>query len=164
MSANAQTAIAHGIAGSKWMIERFCHDLTVEEWHHRPCTGANPAAWILGHLILTQRQFLGMVGSDKLPDLPEGFEGKFPRDKTAADAATDFGDVAQLLPIFAEHCDLLAAAVMAASDEALGSDLENAFGPNKTVSDALIFAGLHVASHAGHISTIRRSLGKPPVV
>ncbi|MEM6315831.1 MAG: DinB family protein, partial [Planctomycetota bacterium] len=61
MSHDMQSAIVHGITGSHWLIERFCGDLTEAEWTHRPVPGANPAAWIVGHMILTHRSFFGLV-------------------------------------------------------------------------------------------------------
>jgi hypothetical protein len=33
-----------------------------------------------------------------------------------------------------------------------------------TQGEAILFGAIHVAMHSGQLSTIRRSLGKPPVV
>ena len=50
-------------------------------------------AWIIGHLVISERSALGRVGMKDLPPLPEGFEKRFARDAETAQAQS-FGDVA----------------------------------------------------------------------
>ena len=42
-------AIAHSLVTSQRLLNRFCEDLKPEEYLHRPCSGGNATAWILGH-------------------------------------------------------------------------------------------------------------------
>jgi len=156
-------AIAHNLVTSGVMLERFTADLTPGEYLHRPCADANCAAWLIGHLILTERSALARVGATDLPQLPDGFETRFSRDP-AAPKASDFGDVTILVPLFKRHRALLVDAVRRAAPERLASRLEKPHPLFATVGESLNFIALHVAMHAGQISIIRRSLGRPPLI
>ena len=161
----AQEALAAGIRGATMIYERFLGDLTPEQMLHRPCAGANCAAWITGHLILSDRRFHGLTGADpaELPALPDGFEQRFARTDEAS-AATDFGDVSALPELFSKTRAALASAVEAVPADRLGETLEKPVGPTKTLIEALAFNPTHTAMHAGQLTTIRRSLGMPPLI
>ena len=158
-------AVAHSLVTSQRLINRFCEDLKPEEYLHRPCSGGNNTAWILGHLILTDRLALARAGVSDLPALPAEFEKRFGRDE-AASKATEFGDVTILLPLFHRHRELLIEAVREMSPAALEKPLDKPhplYGSQTW--EAIHFAsGVHTATHVGQITIIRRSMGKPPIV
>src|SRR5687768_1859323 len=83
-------AIAHSLTISGTMLDRYTADLTPQEYLHRPCGDANCAAWLVGHLILSERNAMKRLGVTDLPELPEGFEKRFARDPEAP-KASDFG-------------------------------------------------------------------------
>jgi hypothetical protein len=156
--------IVQSLASSQKLLNRYCGDLTPQEYLHRPCAGGNATAWIVGHLILTERSALGRVGVTDLPALPEGFEKRFARDESAP-KASDYGDVTVLLPLFNRHREMLIEAVKHAGAEVLEKPLEKPsplYGSR--VWEAVNFMGAHVAMHAGQLTIIRRSMGKPPIV
>src|SRR5438045_2183409 len=101
----ANDLLAHTLASSQFMLNRFCDDLTPQEYLHRPCTGGNTTAWIVGHLVLTERNLLTRAGATDLPPIPDGFDKRFSRDPEAP-KASDFGDVTILLPLFNQHRQL----------------------------------------------------------
>jgi uncharacterized damage-inducible protein DinB len=157
-------AIVQSLTVSQKLLNRYCEDLKPEEYLHRPCAGGNATAWIIGHLILTERSALGRVGVTDLPALPEGFERRFARDE-AAPKAGDYGDVSVLLPLFNRHREMLIEAVRKAGPDVLEKPLEKPhplYGSR--VWEAINFMGAHVTMHAGQVTIIRRSMGKPPIV
>jgi uncharacterized damage-inducible protein DinB len=155
--------LAHSLNTARALLNRYCEDLTPEEYLHRPCAGGNCVAWLLGHLVMTERQALGRVDVTDLPPLPEGFEKRFARDAEAP-KASDFGDVTQLLPLFNRHRDRLIERVRTLPADALDKPLDKPHPLFSNVAEVVNFMGTHVAMHAGQITIIRRSLGKPPIV
>ena len=155
--------VVHSLSGSQKLLNRYCEDLTPAEYLHRPCGGSNCVAWILGHLVISERSALGRVGMTDLPPLPEGFEKRFARDAEAAHAQS-FGDVLILLPLFNQHRQLLIDTVKGLSAEALDRPLDKPHPMFANVWSVVNFMALHVAMHGGQITIIRRSLGRPPLM
>ena len=158
-------AFATDALNSLGMIEMFAGDLTGEQMLHRPCDGANCVAWLLGHLVLVDRHFLGRfgVGEADLPELPEGFADRFDRNETAP-KSTDFGDTSILLPLLRRHRELLAEAIGRMEEPVFSQETGSEKPYFKTLGATAGFASLHTAMHAGQITTIRRSLGLPPLI
>lgn len=156
--------IAGGYRMAKALIHRMTDDLTPADFAHQPCPGANSAAWVVGHLALTLRRTAERLGVAGLPALPEGFVERFSQTKKAADTQANLGDPPAMMALFDTCLDAVIGAVAKLPAETLA-------GPSPTPSpiatnygEALLFGSLHVAMHGGQLSTIRRSLGKPPVV
>ena len=142
----------------------FCQDLSAEDYLHRPTPAANCAAWLLGHLTLSDRKVMTMVlGVKDLPPLLDGYDARFGRDMATAQAK-DFGDTSILLPLFSQTRDLLIAQVQSRTDADFDQPLPFEHPRFKTTYGAVNFMGIHAAMHAGQLSTIRRSLGRPPLV
>lgn len=163
---SANDAIVFGLEASRKLVVRFVDDLTPPEMLHRPTAAANCAAWLVGHLILVERNALKAAGvaAEELPPLPDGFEKRFSRDEGCPQAA-EFGETATLLPMFLHHRELLMARVRQLTPEQLARPREKPHPMFTTVGEMLQFIGtVHTSMHAGQISTIRRTLGKPPVV
>ena len=156
-------AIVQNLTAAGALLERMTADLAPHDYLHRPCPEANCAAWIVGHLILTERGALKRLGVTDLPPLPEGFETRFARDTTAPRAA-DFGDVTQLVPLFKQHRAMLVEAVKRATLEQLSKPLDKPHPLFTTVGGSVNFMGVHVSMHSGQISMIRRTLGRPPLI
>jgi len=158
----AQDVIAFNLEASQKMLNRFLADLTPQDYLHRPTPMANCAAWIVGHLVMADRRWLKLIGVKDLPSLPEGFEQRFARTEEAAKAC-EFGEVAGLKPLFNEHRRRLIEAVRAAPDDQLDRPVGFSNPMFETIGQAATFAAVHVGMHCGQISTIRRSLGRPPL-
>ena len=162
----ANDLLVNSLTISQKMLNRYTQDLTPQEYLHRPCAGGNTAAWIIGHLVLTDRVAMARAGlkPGQMPALPEGFEKRFSREPDAP-KASEFGDVRILMPLFNEHRQLLIDTVRRMSPAELDTPLEKPhpmFGA--VIAEALNFVGgPHAAMHAGQITIIRRSMGKPPL-
>lgn len=159
----ANMSIAMALRSAMGITDFFCADLTPAEYLHRPVAKANCAAWTLGHLTVATRQMVGAFGVTNLPALPEGFEAKFSRSGEAP-AAEEFGDTSILLPILREHIELFAKTIETFPQEKFGTPLQKPTPMFKTLLELAAFAPIHMAVHAGQITTIRRSLGRPPMV
>src|SRR4051812_35788777 len=92
---SANDAIAHSLVMSQATLKRFTADLKSDEYLHRPMEKANCAAWLIGHLAVSDRHALKALGGE-LPAIPEGFEKRFSRDE-GCPQADDFGDVSGLM-------------------------------------------------------------------
>ncbi len=163
MFATPVDVIAFALRQSRTMIHRFVDDLKPGEFEHQPCDGANCAAWVLGHLALTDRRQLGWLGATDLPTLPVGFEERFVTTREKAVNQSGFGDPAELLRLFDTHRDALLAFLPLVSAGKLAEPLPVPRPLFSTVGEAALFMALHVAMHTGQLSVIRRSLGYPPV-
>lgn len=152
----------HSLTGSKNLLLLYVGDLSPREMVHRPTPQGNCAAWLLGHLTLIDRLVLNEVGrgSVALPELPAGFEHRFSQ-KPGCPQASEFGDVGLLAPTFAQHRDLLVELARATPPADLDRAISFKHPLFQTIGQLLNFGGLHTSMHAGQISSIRRSLGKP---
>lgn len=156
-------ALAATLENAARVVLFFTEDFKTDDWLHRPCPKANCAAWTMGHLILSARGMMTRAGVTDLPTLPEGFEKRFARDDTAPHAA-DYGDTSILRPLFQQFHERFAAAVRALPASKLAEELPVNHPMFKSIGGMVAFAPVHIATHAGQISTIRRSLGRAPLV
>ena len=159
----AVDVILQGLTASEALLLRHVNDLTPQEYLHRAAPTGNCTAWLIGHLTLTERRPLALLGQADLPTLPEGFEKRFARDATAP-FANEFGDVSLLVPLFQKHRALLIDTVRRAPAELLDKPLEKPHPMFATVGLMTNFMSFHTVLHTGQISMIRRTLGKPPTV
>lgn len=163
---NGIEVLVNSLAASRRLLLWFVEDLNPQEYLHRPAEQVNCAAWLLGHLALTDRRILQTmlgVAPGELPPIPEGFEKQFSRDEGCPQAG-EFGDVSVLAPLFAAHRDMLIEKVQATDADALTKPLDKPHPRFKNTWEAVNFMGIHTAMHAGQISVIRRSLGRKPLV
>jgi hypothetical protein len=159
----AKKVLVHGLQTSKMMLRFFTEDFKPDEYVHRPTEKSNCAAWLLGHLTLTDRSTAKALGASELPELPAGFEKRFSRDEGCPQAG-DFGDAGALWPLFEMNRDALIAAVQNTPQEKLDAPAPRPTPMFKTVGEMVNFIALHTCVHVGQITIIRRSLGRPPLV
>ena len=153
-----------GYRMARQVLHAMVDDLTAEEFRHQPVPGANSAAWIVGHLAVTARRTAERLGATGLPELTEEFVGGFSATRKPAGEQAELGEKAKLLALFDGCIEKLIEAVRAIPAEALHSPPAGP-GPFATnYGEAVLFGAMHVTLHCGQLSTIRRSLGKPPLV
>jgi uncharacterized damage-inducible protein DinB len=162
MTPNDLIASAYSMAAQ--LLHRMVDDLAPDEFLRQPCAGANNAAWVVGHLTNTLRNSVRRLGGTDLPELPVGHPGKFVATKQIAGEQTELGDPKEMLKLFDLFVERLTGLIRELPAERL-STVPEVRGPFATnFGDALQFGALHIAMHTGQLSTIRRSLGKPPMV
>jgi hypothetical protein len=157
--------IAGGYRMTKVLVHRMVDDLAPAEFGHQPCPGANCAAWVIGHLAHTMRRVADRLGATGLPEIPAELVAKLQTTKKPAENQSGLGDPAELVRLFDTCCDAVMAAVAKVPAEQIAGPSPFPVPIATNLGEGLLFVGcLHVAMHAGQLSTIRRSLGKPPVV
>ena len=162
----SKDAILYALRFSGNFMSMMTADLSRQDLHHRVVPNGNCAAWILGHLILSERGMFKLLGiaPEALPPLPDdGFAARYAQSE-AATRAEHYGDADILPALFQEHRQALMQAVQAADEAVFDRPLDKPLRIATTVGEFLLFTPIHGASHAGQISAIRRSLGRPPVV
>jgi len=161
MTPNEILASAYSMAAQ--LLHRMLDDLTPDEFLRQPCAGANNAAWVVGHLTNTLRNSLRRLGGTDLPELPAGLAGRFVATKQVAGEQADLGDPKELLKLFDAFVQRLTELIRTLPADQLMSvpKVRRPFATN--LGEAIQFGALHIAMHTGQLSTIRRSLGKPPI-
>lgn len=162
MTPNDVLAAAYRMSAQ--LFHRLVDDLTPEEFNLQPVPGANCAAWVVGHLALALRNSARRMGARNLPDIPEEVAAKLKATRQPAGEQCGYGDSKRLLAVFDACLERLIAAIRELPPEALTapSDIAVPFPTNR--AEAILFGAIHIATHTGQLSTIRRSLGKPPIV
>ncbi|HUR52676.1 MAG TPA: DinB family protein [Gemmataceae bacterium] len=155
--------IASGYRMAKALLHRMTDDLTPDEFRHQPCAGANSAAWVVGHLAATLHQTARRMGAPGLPSIPADFAGRFAKTGKPAEAQSEPGDPAEMLRILDASLDAIIGGVRALPAEKF-DEPSSVFALAGTFGELLQFGSLHLSMHVGQLSTIRRTLGKPPVV
>ena len=156
--------IAAGYRMSAQLFHRMLDDLTAEEFARQPVPGANCAAWVVGHLALVLRNSARRMGATDLPDIPDEVAAKLKATRQPAGEQCRYGDPKALLAVFDACVARLTTAIRELPADALSaaSDIPVPFPTNR--AEAVLFGAIHIAMHTGQLSTIRRSLGKPPIV
>ena len=154
--------LAGGYRMGRQMVHFMCDDLTGDEFQHQPVPGANSAAWVVGHLAVVTRRTADKLGATGLPPLTEEFIDRFSVTKQAAGVQTELGSKTELLALLDVCIEKLIEAVRKLPAEAFDGP---ALGPSRFATnygEAMQFGAMHITLHCGQLSTIRRSLGKPP--
>jgi hypothetical protein len=155
---------AAGYRAAKGLVHRMIDDLTPEDYRHQPVPGANSALWVIGHLAVILRRSAERLGATDLPAVDPAMAARFMPTKQLAGTQNELGDPAEWVRLFDICVDKVAEVVKAVPAANLDAPplFPVPFATNQ--GEATLFGALHVAMHVGQLSTIRRSLGKPPVV
>ena len=156
--------LAGGYRMGRHLVRLMCEDLTEDQFRPQPVPGANSAAWIVGHLAVVARRTADRLGETGLPVLTEEFIGQFSATKQPAGAQAELGNRTDLLDLLTVCVEKVMQAILKLPTEALDGP---ALGPNRFATnfgEAVLFGAMHFTMHCGQLSTIRRSLGKPPQV
>jgi hypothetical protein len=99
-----------------------------------------------------------------LPAVDPAWASKFAATKQSAGEQSELGDPTELVKLFDTCADKLSDVVKGLSAAELDGppSFKGPFATN--FGEGVLFGVLHIAMHIGQLSTIRRSLGKPPVV
>jgi len=154
--------LAGGYRMGRKMVQLMCEDLTDAEFHHQPVPGANSAAWIVGHLAVTARRTAERLGATELPVLTEEFVAKYSQTKKPAEAQGELGTKDELIGLLNISVEQLMQALRTLPPEGLDGPALNPGRFANNYGEAILFGAMHVTMHCGQLSTIRRSLGKPP--
>lgn len=156
--------IASGYRSAKLLLHRMIDDLSPADFAHQPVPGANSAAWVIGHLALSLRKTAERLGVTDLPAVDPALADRLATTKKPAEDQSGLGDPAGLVRLFDACIDRIIAAIPGLTAEQLAGPptFPSPFASN--FAEGLLFGAMHVVMHCGQLSTVRRGLGKPPVV
>lgn len=135
--------------------------LTHDESLVSPPGGGNCVNWILGHLVKSRNDELGLLG--KTPVFPpEKFE-RYNNGRPPITDAAEALDLKELCDDFAALQAPLVAALRTVEPEILARPVPDSptGNPNETVGSMITAIAFHEAYHLGQIGLLRRTLGKP---
>jgi hypothetical protein len=160
----ANELLAAGYRMGLKMLRGMCDDLTEAEFHHQPVPGANSAAWIVGHLAVVARRTAERLGATDLPVLTEEYIAQFSQTKKPAEDQHALPGKGELLALVDVCVTKVMDAMKTLPADALTqpSPAPSRFATN--YGEAVLFGSMHITMHCGQLSTIRRSLGRPPAV
>ncbi len=162
MTTNDTLVSAYQMA--KRMLHRFIDDLTSAELELQPFPGANSAEWIVGHLALTVRSSAIRLGAEDTMGVSPGVVAQYSKTGQPAVEQVACGIAKNLLAMFDEFIDALIARLKLVPAKTLNGPLLIPSPFAKNFGEGVLFGAMHIMMHAGQLSTIRRILGKPPVV
>ena len=163
------TMLLQSLAFSRRLMLDSVRDLSALELAGRPSPALRSCVRLVGMAVVADREVLRLLGVDKLPDLPAGFERRFARWETGGNGETSSYDTS-VPEIFASHRNALIRATAsldaARFDEPLGPpdhlDAEGLFEFG-TVGEMILAAAAYTSSLAGEVAIVRVALGKVPV-
>src|SRR5437762_12590836 len=95
----ATELFADGLSRNLEFLKMTLADFSDADMLARPCSGANHAAWQLGHLIAAETQMINSVKSGAMPELPAGFAERFTPKTAGIDDPKAFPKKADLLDL-----------------------------------------------------------------
>jgi uncharacterized damage-inducible protein DinB len=132
--------------------------LTPELAAKRPANGVASAAWIVGHLVMSRRRILKMLGAN-LPEDPAWGE-HYARGGPGASAHLDW---AGLVAAF-QATDLALKEAFQALADWDRPTLNPAVGAEQPLEQVLAFLFMHECYHLGQIGVIRKLHGLPGAI
>ncbi len=155
--------LKYGLGLSQQIIGGALKDIKDEDLSQRPGPDSNTLAWQLGHIISSEKEMLQNFPGFKYPDLPAGFSEKHANkpEITKSDAPTGF-----TVADYVAQMNAIREATMARVAQLTDKDLDHpSEGGIKemapTLGTVLELAAQHFTMHSGHLSVLRRKLGKP---
>ena len=151
-------ALAFQFKVGAFVLERNLADVTDEESFRSPDPGGNTMNWIVGHVVRTRNQALGLLGEKPL----------FEDDDFAAYGASESRSgptlsIDELKRRFDKLGPILDGALRRTSPSQLSAaaPFSPTGNPNETVGTLLASIAFHEAYHLGQTGLSRRLLGKP---
>jgi hypothetical protein len=169
------------LATARIVTERYLEDLSFEEICLTPGIGANPIAWQLGHLILSEVEMIEQLSKDNPFPFPLAFQQLHRKpglDHSGGLIPSDRGmwqpwiDEVQGLFSKETYVSLLQISRSKSIEVLRKLTLEELTKPapepmakyTKTWASVFVMIGLHETQHAGQIAVLRRSLGRRVVI
>ena len=160
---------------SSWQLEQAVSGFDADQWFHIPAEGIAPAAWIVGHATLIDRQVLEELDVPSLPAMPEDWPAHFQTRPEDGMAPQDHPG-RTTLERFRIHRRALIAAVSRIAPEALDRQLDppgrdrhnplrgdddNPLFDYETVLEMIGNMSLYTSQLACEAVLVRQSLGMP---
>ena len=147
------------------LVHSLCADLTPVEFQHQPVPCANSAAWIVGHLALVTQRTAERLGATGVPPVGDEFVARYKATRQPAATLSELGNKEELLALLDASIERLMETIKGLPPEALTGPSPRGAPPFvRNSAEMMLFGTMHISMHCGQLSTIRRSLGKLPLV
>jgi uncharacterized damage-inducible protein DinB len=146
------------------IINKMLADFPAEQRTKQPFAGANPAAWIVGHIAATNDYFRTFLGKNQKPICPEAWGGPTlfgMKSEPTADNAR-YPSWAELTGTLKKSQDALAAWFASMTAAQLAQPMPEKlkmFGAD--LASLMSTMAVHQAMHIGQLSALRRAFGLP---
>jgi len=145
-------------SGNDRLLAMNAAGLTEELAHRRPASGVASAAWILGHLVMTRRSMLKLLGQAPAED--PVWTAHYARGGAGASAHLSW---AEMLEVFGAIGQDLKAALESQEDWDRPT-LNPALGTEQPLEQVLAFLFRHESYHLGQLGIIRKLHGLPGAI
>ncbi|MCW1968307.1 MAG: DinB family protein [Anaerolineae bacterium] len=141
------------------LVHMHLDDMTHAESCIAP-VGGNSANWVLGHLIVSRDEIIGLLGGQR--GQSAALNARYGAGSQAiAAAADDVVDLATLLTLWDEQAPQLYAQIEAATPELYAQEVTRRDGSKTTLSARIAFYLLfHESFHLGQLEYTRHAAGK----
>jgi len=152
------SVLAFQFSVGSFVLDRNLAGVTHEESLQPPHPGGNTMNWIVGHVVRTRNQAIGLLGGHPLFD-----DSEFEPYGAGTFEARRALSLQELRRRFAALGPVLASALDKTTAEQLSmaAPFSPTGNPNETVGTLLASIAFHEAYHLGQTGLSRRLLGKP---
>jgi len=147
--------IQQQLAVSHQIVKHCLGDVNEGEAGRLPAPTLSPVIWQVGHLAVTNSNFIQRAGVTSGTTLPERYPELF---KTGTGGAADYPSLSEAVKAFDETHEALMRAV---AETKLDASSEGPRGLWKNYGEMFSFANAHRWYHIGKITSLRALLGKP---
>lgn len=161
---NAIEALKINLEMGEFISLGYLSDLNAADLMHRPAPEANHILWQLGHLIASEHEMLEKCFPGSMPKLPDGFVGKYAKEKAMSNRPDDFHSKEALLEIYRQQRASTLRLLEQMSEAELSQpshESMQSYAP--TLGAVFSMQGTHWVMHAGQWAVIRRQLGRAPM-
>ena len=158
---DSRQAIKATIDTADKFSKTYLVDLTDEEMMKRPDPVCNHINWQVGHSIASDHAMISGCVPGALPELPEGFTGKYTKEAVGSDDPADFHSKAELMAAFESQRSAIVETLATMTDEDFDKPAPEAmqsYAP--TVGAVFSMIGSHWLMHTGQWVVVRRQLGR----
>ena len=156
----AMDALVFARGMTRDLVQRFREDQAL----YQAVPTDNHLMWTLGHLAVSFDWFAGLLDA-KASEVPEHYQGLFGFKSSPAGQGSAYPSLAEVVGWFEKTYERFAAAVKTLTDADMTlPTMGDSYGFAKDRLEVIERAAWHEGWHAGQLSSLRRSLGIPPLM
>ena len=150
-----RTLIQRSLGASHQIVKQTLSEVSDEDARRIPVTTLSPIVWQVGHLAVSNMNFIQRAGVTSTTTLPEPYTTLF---KTGTGGAADYPPLDEVVKAFDDTHEAL---MRVAAEVNLEAPNEGPRGLWNNVAGAFAFSNSHRWYHIGKIASLRALLGKP---
>ncbi|HTD48014.1 MAG TPA: DinB family protein [bacterium] len=154
---DSRALLQHQLSTSHQIVKQCVNDIADGEAGRLPAPLLSPVIWQIGHLAVSNVNFIKRAGVTSGPELPERYTALF---KSGTGGAAGYPPFAEVLRAFDDTHEALMRVVAEAN---LDTPTEGPRGMWKNFGEAFAFSSAHRWYHIGKINSLRALLGKPRI-